>query len=612
MVVEKSGNGMSKTFQQLFFVLATIFVSTVLGWQDIRKAPYLIYNGNPGEMVVLWQMNKTLTCTIRWGEDTTFSDGVAQTSEYNNDHQHKYVISNLVPGNLYHYEVIAGVDTFRGSFRAAPEEDVSSVKFFVYGDTRSYPETHNRVARGINELYEADSSFHTLVISVGDLVSNGDSEDYWDEQFFNPSYPDIIKMLGHLPYQACMGNHEKNGVLFEKYFPYPFVGGRYWSFDYGPAHFVILDQYTGYDPGSVQYEWLVNDLASTGKKWKFIVLHEPGYTAGGKHPNNVMVQNYIHPLCTEYGVSIVFAGHNHFYSRAEVGDVVHITTGGGGAPLYSPVKQGNVVVAAMENHFCTVEISDKLLHFRSISDKGEEIDRFSLNVYKLRPYDVSVSQFFAKKGKDSLIVLSRLRNPFNRKVGVYTVLCPFYSAKQDSFAMFDDGSHGDDGVGDGLWGCGMPVPDFEDEFEIAIAVIDSEADFSFLSYDQSRFTTIGPVVLEKFEITSSDTVPNHGDRLKFQFVLKNTSEEATARDVTAKVSCLDTFATLPVVVTSSYGDIPPGTAAVGDRKQYIKFSNTAPDSAYARFRVDIMSGGSVFWVDSFSVLITRSSAGIGE
>ena len=41
-----------------------------------------------------------------------------------------------------------------------------------------------------------------------------------------------------------MGNHEGPATLFVKYFPYPFVGGRYWSFDYGPIHVTVVDHPT--------------------------------------------------------------------------------------------------------------------------------------------------------------------------------------------------------------------------------------------------------------------------------------------------------------------------------------------------------------------------------
>jgi hypothetical protein len=101
-------------------------------------------------------------------------------------------------------------------------------------------------------------------------------------------------------------------------------------------HVVMLDQYTSYNAGSTQYNWLQADLAASTKTWKFIVLHEPGWSSGGGHANNVTVQTDIEPLCEQYGVSIVFGGHNHYYARATVNGIQHLTVGGGGADLHVP------------------------------------------------------------------------------------------------------------------------------------------------------------------------------------------------------------------------------------------------------------------------------------
>jgi len=344
----------------------------------MRKAPYLIYQGNNTQMKVLWQLNSTATCTIDWGIDTLYSVGSAQTSEYGSDHQHSYIITTLTPSTKYYYRVSVGTDKFVGSFRAAPPSDTSSTKLIVYGDSRTYPADHDQVANGIVSTYEADSSFQSLLISVGDLTSYGNQESGWDTELFAAGYAHLQTMLATMPFQVAMGNHEESGVLFSKYLPYPFVGGRYWSFDYGPAHFVIVDQYTNYGPGSPQLAWIEDDLDTTTRPWKFICLHDPGWSAGG-HPNNTSVQNYIQPLCEEYGVRVLFAGHNHYYARAVVNGVQHITAGGGGAPLYTPNPAYPYVVTATKSlHYCKVEIDSNVFHFTALTPAGLVIDEFTV------------------------------------------------------------------------------------------------------------------------------------------------------------------------------------------------------------------------------------------
>jgi hypothetical protein len=344
------------------------------------KRPYLIYAGTNTEMQALWQLCLPETCAIEWGTDTTYSLGSAHTTEYGDDHQHTYTITGLTPGTKYYYRVNAGNEEHAGSFWSAPPADACDIKFVAYGDTRTYPVDHDQVASGIVSTYSADPAFQSIIVAVGDLVTQGDNESDWDNQFFDPTYLSIQAMLRNVPYQSAMGNHEQSGVLFVKYFPYPFVDGRYWSYDYGPAHFVVVDQYTTYGSGSAQLEWIESDLASTSKPWKFVYLHEPGWSAGG-HANNTSVQDYIQPLCEEYGVGIVFAGHNHYYARAMVNDVQHVTTGGGGAPLRDPNPDyPNVVTAIKAHHFCKVEIDGGVLEFAAVTKTGSVIDTFSIHL----------------------------------------------------------------------------------------------------------------------------------------------------------------------------------------------------------------------------------------
>ncbi len=344
----------------------------------MRKQPYLVFPGANTEMDLHWQLTMPGSCTVEWGLDTTYALGRARTGACGSDYRHAYTITGLTPGMLYCYRVTVGSERYTGSFRAAPPDEATSVKFFAYGDTRTYPAKHDLVAQAVVRAYRADPDFQMMIISVGDLVSDGNSEAAWDSEFFTGAHPHIREMMANLPYESCLGNHDGTGLLFKKYFPYPFAAGRYWSFDYGPVHFAVVDQYTAYGAGSAQLDWLRDDLGSTAKRWKIVCLHEPGWSAGS-HPNNTTVQSAIQPLLTEFGVVILFAGHNHYYARAVVGGVHHVTTGGGGAPLYNPdPARPSVVAASRAYHYCTVDVDGRLLHFEAVDTGGSVIDSFTV------------------------------------------------------------------------------------------------------------------------------------------------------------------------------------------------------------------------------------------
>lgn len=344
----------------------------------LRKAPYLVYPGEPTTMQVLWQAPGTGRSTIEWGLDSDCALGSAKTVEFGNNHQHTFILTDLTPGTMYFYRVEFEGTPYPGSFRTAPAPDTQNVKFLAYGDTRTDPAAHDKVAGQILQAIEADPEFQSLMVFVGDLTSDGDSEETFDDEFFSPEYSNIRQLMAGIPYQSCMGNHEGSGVLFMKYFPYPFVGSRYWSFDYGPIHFIVVDQNENYSPGSAQYAWIQKDLKITTQPWRFVILHAPGWSAGGGHRNKKPVQQYLQPLFVEHGVSLVFGGHNHYYARADVDGVQHLTTGGGGAPLYTPTSGAqNMVVTAKSYHFCKITIEDGHLEFTAVN--GEDIlDTFTI------------------------------------------------------------------------------------------------------------------------------------------------------------------------------------------------------------------------------------------
>jgi hypothetical protein len=331
-------------------------------------------------MRVVWQWSTNPTFQLRWGTDTTYSLGSANVTPYDTtNHMYGYTVTGLNPGSQYRYQVVVGTQCASGSFYTAPDAAATSVKFISYGDTRTNGSAHNGLAGQVVSLYQADPAFQTLNLHVGDWVY-GDTEAYWTSEWFNASYGNIRTQDANLSDIGVRGNHEGSAMYWKRYFPQPWQpGGFYWSFDYGPMHVTLLDQYTTYNAGSTQYNWLRNDLATSTKPWKVVVLHEPGWSAGGGHANNTTVQTDLQPLFLQYGVSIVFGGHNHYYARAAVNGVTHLTMGGGGATLYTPVPTDPNVVFAKSNYsYGKFSIAGNTLTAEVINNLGAVIDSFSI------------------------------------------------------------------------------------------------------------------------------------------------------------------------------------------------------------------------------------------
>jgi predicted phosphodiesterase len=352
----------------------------------LRKGPYLLYRGNNAEMVVRWQTNETPSsgATLEWGSTTAYSNGsvsVSENSSETNQHLHEYTIGSLTPGQRIYYRVTIDGNTTTSSFLAAPASGASSVTFYAFGDTRSYPNRQDRVCAALmDDVAQNPDVRQTISLHTGDWTDDGSEVD-WDNEYFNRDYSNSLHFMASLAVQGCAGNHDDSSLL--KYWPYAYVDSpaMYYSFDYGPVHIVVLDQYSGFTSGSTQYGWMVADLQNTNKPWKFVVLHEPGYSAAGVHGNDGATQSELVPVFETEGVDVVLAGHNHYYAHAVVNGIQHITAGNGG--MYPSVPDPNepfVVAAADENGFVRFDINGNEMTMIAYNTDGEVLD--SVNVVK--------------------------------------------------------------------------------------------------------------------------------------------------------------------------------------------------------------------------------------
>ncbi|MCP4592796.1 MAG: metallophosphoesterase family protein [bacterium] len=387
-----------KMTPRLTLILALALMAPAVpppGDTPLRKGPYLIFPGDNTQMTILWQTWDTVPGTVAWGEDSHCSLGQLESVE-RDDHQHRVTLDGLTPDTLYHCRVTVEAEDWTGTFRTAPTSDATALSFFVYGDSRSNPAQFDAVNAAIVHLFQGDPALQTFIAHAGDYVGEGRREEDWDNDLFNRQWPNTLALLGNLPLQGCWGNHEGEGDLFRRHFPYPFVEAAYWSFDWGPVHVAVLDQ-SRYHYGSpadwdAQMLWLESDLATTSRPWKIVLLHEPGYSAGNLviptdprfqqviHPNQEYVQTDIQPLCERFGVALVFGGDNHCYARCEVNGVTHITTAGAGAPLYPPDPDYDptVVATAQAHHFCLVNIEGDALTLTALTPAGDVLDEFTI------------------------------------------------------------------------------------------------------------------------------------------------------------------------------------------------------------------------------------------
>lgn len=291
-----------------------------------------------------------------------YSDGKTDfTTRENESYEtiHKITLPDLKPGTTYSYRVEAGRrHTVDYQFTTAPAQS-TRFHFLVWGDNQSGYRMSERVCKAMGAT---DADF---VMSVGDVVDTGINWDEWTYQYLVPAR----HFQSTKPSFIAMGNHEYRGyegnpdvLAWEHYFKHPMTSpgsNKYWySFDYGNAHFVILEplkmKWMPHEnpelgntivPDDPQLLWLEQDLkANQGKHdWTFVFYHEPAYSetwSGGYHDGEDFIRNAVVPILERYRVDMVFNGHTHAYERGfphpdtEAGNyTTYIVTGGGGGGL---------------------------------------------------------------------------------------------------------------------------------------------------------------------------------------------------------------------------------------------------------------------------------------
>jgi hypothetical protein len=174
----------------------------------------------------------------------------------------------------------------------------------------------------------------------------------------------ITRTLGiTTTWYPVIGNHELPGLGHESYrganvdwlnsFDYGAVNPgpmgcptTTYSFDYGNAHFVMLNEYCDSTDDDVRngdvsahlYNWLAGDLSDTDKAHTFVFGHEPAYPQPDadngrlRHLGDSLDQypanrDRFWSLLQDEGVLAYFCGHTHNYSAVNVDGVWQVDAG---------------------------------------------------------------------------------------------------------------------------------------------------------------------------------------------------------------------------------------------------------------------------------------------
>ncbi|MGZ3416223.1 MAG: purple acid phosphatase family protein [Polyangiales bacterium] len=319
-------------------------------------------------LLVGWQTDTdTLASQIQYGEspdklDKTvdgFSWIVPQDGAISAEmRMHEAHVCGLSPGRTYYWKV--GTDgawsDVKSSTTAPAKGSKDKVQIGFVGDSRDavgrpeYP-----IWTAIAKRYK--SAGVPLVLFSGDMVFNGITQNLWDAW---------IKATGDTGTSAFIalapGNHENETLRSFAHLLMPRAETnnalRYASFDYGPVHVVMFDDYRGIVAKSIDdtgyrdevLAWLDEDLKAASANranvpWIVTFHHHPVYSDTSqieRDAEKTQVRAAILGLYDKYKVDLDLTGHDHLYQRFKpqaggaesASGTTYVVAAAAGAPHY--------------------------------------------------------------------------------------------------------------------------------------------------------------------------------------------------------------------------------------------------------------------------------------
>lgn len=461
-----------------------IFAITHLSAQDVFVTkPYLQIGAHPSPQTLqlLWHApainanwsveHKDLSSNVWIKSDSITYTNVAVANVAAHRVYHAG-LSGLTPGIKFSYRILKdGKVVFTAEAQASKKVD-QAYRFVAMGDIGAETTDQKKLA---TEAFLAKPDF---VVVPGDIVyENGLITEYTKKFWpvYNADKADTAgaPIMRSIPFIAAVGNHDadirdldKNpdALAYYMFWDQPLngplgieggpivpllkgsdvnkkafldaAGNTYprmsnYSFDYGNAHWTVLDADTYMDwTDKALTEWVSKDLAdSKTATWHFVMFHHPGFSSSREHYEQQQMR-LLAPIFEAGKVDVVFNGHVHNYQRSfplsflpdrkgtllvggrdnktirgrvvpgkwvldktfdgnkntTAKGIIYLVTGAGGQELYNPEQENEpdtwqkfTVKFISTVHSLTVgEVNGNTAVFRQISAAGKELDSFKI------------------------------------------------------------------------------------------------------------------------------------------------------------------------------------------------------------------------------------------
>ncbi len=233
---------------------------------------------------------------------------------------HSVTVSGLEADTLYKVRIGDFTKGFTSdcTIRTAPDEG-GEFTFVHVSDSGGYvPSDYSELADVLKKAEELYPGYN-FTVHTGNLVSQSDNDDQWSWAISSAE-----EITASRPFVYAPADEDIKGAYsVEKYFPVAHApeqlsdGGIYYSYNYGNAHFIVLNTNNKNSAGSLskdQIEFLKNDLSSSNSFWNILVMHEGIYGLAASDALHTQLIS----IMEEYDIDLILQGNEKIYARTHL------------------------------------------------------------------------------------------------------------------------------------------------------------------------------------------------------------------------------------------------------------------------------------------------------
>ncbi len=407
-------------YLNILLALLCIIILNGCGMQDkdtdkdlgIANLRQIVTADNQSSRTIIWQTDTQADFSVKYRKKGSLSslnipaEHTLLHTNYGTSHQYQVFLKDLDPASEYEYQLSAGDIT--GSWHKLNTDNGKNFTALIFPDSQS--SDYSMWQKLAKDAYHAHPDAN-LYINMGDLVDNGADYRQWTEWFKG-----ISSFAPDIPLVPVMGNHETYTLDWKTQYPYLYTSlfslpqngmeqyqNQFYSFDYGPVHFVVLDTQADelheLQPELMQkqLEWLKNDLSANKSAWTVVLQHRdillyefknrPGSTT-----HFIDIGHIFMPVFEEYNIDLVLSAHLHTYRRRvplknfQPSDdgITYVLTGIAGNVMYPGLwKESSLDAAAGPDgdkaNYLTLQADEHSLLLRAYTADGKQFDEYKIS-----------------------------------------------------------------------------------------------------------------------------------------------------------------------------------------------------------------------------------------